>query len=78
MLFMVAYFCGVVQSPITVFVIMIEMTDARFMTLPLMLCSIIAYECSSLVCKTSIYEALAAIFLANIKKRSHEEPELAR
>jgi H+/Cl- antiporter ClcA len=78
MLFMVAYFCGVVQSPITVFVIMIEMTDARFMTLPLMLCSIIAYECSSLVCKTSIYEALAEIFLANIKKRTHEEPELAR
>ena len=78
MLFMVAYFCGVVQSPITVFVIMIEMTDARFMTLPLMLCAIIAYECSSLVCKTSIYEALAEIFLANVKNRTHEEPKLAR
>ena len=34
MLFMVSYFAGVVQSPITVFVIMIGMTDARFVTLP--------------------------------------------
>jgi H+/Cl- antiporter ClcA len=70
MLFMVAYFAGVVQSPITVFVIMLEMTDARFVTLPLMATAIIAYECSHLVCKTSIYEALAKQFLAVIKRRA--------
>lgn len=70
LLFMVAYFAGVVQSPITVFVIMIEMTDARYATLPLMMTAIIAYECSSLVCKTAIYEALAEIFLGNVKKRA--------
>lgn len=69
MLFMVAYFAGVVQSPITVFVIMIEMTDARFVTLPLMATAIIAYECSHLVCRTSIYEALAEQFLTRIKRR---------
>jgi H+/Cl- antiporter ClcA len=69
MLFMVAYFAGVVQSPITVFVIMIEMTDARFVTLPLMATAIIAYECSHLVCRTSIYEALADQFLSRIKRQ---------
>ncbi|MCH2140106.1 MAG: chloride channel protein [Phycisphaerales bacterium] len=69
MLFMVAYFAGVVQSPITVFVIMIEMTDARFATLPLMLAAIVAYECSTLVCTKSIYEALADLFLSGVKQR---------
>lgn len=77
MLFMVAYFAGVVQSPITVFVIMIEMTDARFATLPLMLAAILAFECSSLICSKGIYEALAELFLANVKRRSGETPELA-
>ena len=77
MLFMVAYFAGVVQSPITVFVIMLEMTDARFVTLPLMLAAIVAFECSSLVCSKGIYEALAELFFANVKKRSGEDPEMA-
>jgi H+/Cl- antiporter ClcA len=77
MLFMVAYFSGVVQSPITVFVIMLEMTDARYVTLPLMLAAIIAYECSSLVCSKGIYEALADLFFGNVKKRSGEDPEMA-
>tara|TARA_B100002052_G_scaffold298374_1_gene331679 strand:- start:328 stop:1947 length:1620 start_codon:yes stop_codon:yes gene_type:complete len=73
MLFMVAYFAGVVQSPITVFVIMIEMTDARFVTLPLMICAVLAYECSHLVCRTAIYEALAEVFLGGIEKRAKEK-----
>ena len=77
MLFMVAYFAGVVQSPITVFVIMIEMTDARFATLPLMATAVIAYSCSSLVCTTSIYEALAEIFLRAVRQRSKEPIEMA-
>lgn len=68
MLFMVAYFAGVVQSPITVFVIMIEMTDARFVTLPLIATSVLAYECSRRVCPTSIYEALAEQFLSRVKR----------
>jgi H+/Cl- antiporter ClcA len=70
MLFMVAYFAGVVQSPITVFVIMIEMTDARFVTLPLMVTAVLAYECSKLVCPKAIYEALAEQFLARVKRQA--------
>ena len=66
MMFMVAYFAGVVQSPITCAIIMVEMTAARHMTLPLLGVAVIAYECSRLVCRTSLYEALANIFLANV------------
>ena len=54
---------------------MIEMTDARYATLPLIMTSIIAYECSSLVCKTAIYDALAEVFLSNIKKRAEASGE---
>ena len=40
---MAAYFAGVVQSPITAAVILVEMTDARRMTLPLLVAAILAY-----------------------------------
>ena len=72
MLFMVAYFTGVVQSPITCAVIMVEMTGARFMTIPLLATAIIAYECSHCVCPKAIYEALADIFLLGVQKRQAE------
>jgi H+/Cl- antiporter ClcA len=52
---------------------MIEMTDARFVTLPLMVAAILGYQCSHLVCKTAIYEALAEIFLGGIEKRAKAE-----
>jgi len=68
-LFMVAYFSGVVQSPITCAVIMVEMTGARFMTIPLLAVAIIAYECSHRVCPKAIYEALAEIFLVSIEQQ---------
>ena len=66
MMFMVAYFTGVVQSPITCFVILVEMTDGRYMTIALAATAVIAYEMSHLVCRTAIYEALADIFLKNL------------
>jgi H+/Cl- antiporter ClcA len=50
-------------------VIMVEMTAARFMTIPLLAVSIIAYECSHRICPTAIYEALAEIFLGSIKSQ---------
>jgi H+/Cl- antiporter ClcA len=63
LLAMGAYFAGVVQSPITATVIMYEMTEARAMVLPLLLATAVAYEASHLVCRTSLYESLAAGFL---------------
>jgi len=63
LLVMGAYFSGVVQSPITAAVILFEMTAARFLVLPLLLTTVLAYEASRVVCRVSLYEQLAASFL---------------
>ncbi len=63
MLGMVAYFSGVVQTPITAFIIVIEMTDNQEMLLPLMATSLIAFGSSHLVCPRPIYHNLAQAFL---------------
>jgi H+/Cl- antiporter ClcA len=63
LLWVVAYFSGVVQSPMTAFIILIEMTGAIAFTVPLGLASIVAYEASRRVCPVALYEALAANFL---------------
>lgn len=63
LLFIVAYFSGVVQSPMTSFIILIEMTGAISLTLPLAMSAILAYEASRRVCPNALYEALAENFL---------------
>jgi H+/Cl- antiporter ClcA len=60
---MVGYFTGVVQTPITAFVIVMEMTDNHDLLLPLMATAFIAYVTSRLVCPTPIYRVLALGFL---------------
>lgn len=63
MLGMVGYFSGVVQTPITAFVIVMEMTDNSGMLLPLMATALIARGVSSLVCPRPIYQALAEAYM---------------
>lgn len=60
---MVAYFAGVVQAPITAFVIVTEMTQNNGMLVPLMGAALIAYVCSRVVCPKSVYHALAENFM---------------
>jgi H+/Cl- antiporter ClcA len=60
---MVSYFAGVVQAPITAFVIVTEMTDNHAMVVPLMAAALIAQAVSRLVCPEGIYHALAKRFL---------------
>jgi H+/Cl- antiporter ClcA len=60
---MVAYLAGVVQAPITAFVIVNELTDNRAMLMPVMLTALIAYGASRLVCPEGIYHALARNFI---------------
>jgi H+/Cl- antiporter ClcA len=60
---MVAFFAGVVQTPITAFVIVMEMTDNQTMLLPLMATAFIAYGVSRLVNPHPIYQMLAEAFL---------------
>ena len=63
MLGMVGYFVGVVQTPLTGFIIVMEMTDNHSLLLPLMATAFIAYGVSRVVCPIPIYEALAKAFL---------------
>ena len=60
---MVAYFSGVVQAPITAFVIVAEMTNDHAMVVPLMLTSLIGFAVSRLVCHEGVYHALAHSFI---------------
>ncbi len=68
MLGMVGYFSGVVQSPLTAFVVVMELTNNQDMLLALMATSFIAYGTSQLVCPQPLYQTLAKSFLAPIDK----------
>jgi H+/Cl- antiporter ClcA len=63
LLAMVAYFSGVVQAPITAFVIVLEMTDSSAMTVPLMAAALIAYGTARVLGMPAIYHALSRDFL---------------
>jgi H+/Cl- antiporter ClcA len=65
LLAMTAYFAGVVQTPITTFVIVMEMTDNNGLLVPLMATSLIAFACSRLVCPEPIYSALARSYFGH-------------
>ena len=60
---MVGYFSGVVQSPLTAFIIVMEMTNNQEMPLELITTSFIAYGVSHLLCPQPIYHALSRAFL---------------
>jgi len=64
---MVGYFSGVVQTPVTAFIIVMEMVDNQDIVLALMATSLIATGASKLVCKKPIYVALAENFMATLK-----------
>jgi H+/Cl- antiporter ClcA len=80
MLGMVAYFAGVTQSPITAFVIVMEMTANHGMVVPLMAAAMIAYGVSRMVCPVPLYHALARRFItaahtSRAEPASKAEPE---
>ena len=60
---MTAYFCGVVQAPITSAVIVMEMTANQSLMIPLMATSFLSFAISRLVCRRPLYGALARRFL---------------
>ena len=59
---MAGYFAGVVQAPITAFVIILEMTANHTMVIPLMIAAMLGYGVSRLLCPTPLYHALAEGF----------------
>ncbi|HEX7964825.1 MAG TPA: chloride channel protein [Gammaproteobacteria bacterium] len=62
---MVGYFTGVVQTPLTASVIVMEMVDDRSMVFPIITTAVIALGASKLLCRHPIYWALADEFLAD-------------
>ncbi|MDA8383489.1 MAG: chloride channel protein, partial [Betaproteobacteria bacterium] len=59
---MAGYFTGVVQTPITAFAIIMEMTSNQGILLPLIAVAFIARGASHLVCPEPVYQALAVSF----------------
>jgi H+/Cl- antiporter ClcA len=67
---MVSYFAGVVQAPITSFVIVTEMTNDHAMVVPLMAAAFIARAASRLICREGVYHALSKNFLVTAEGHS--------
>lgn len=75
---MVGYFAGVVQAPITAFVIVMEMTDQHELILPLMLTAFIATGISKSICTTPIYCTLADSFRPDDKKKYVDQAKVLK
>ena len=71
---MASYLAGVVQTPITSFVIVSEMTQDHAMVIPLMVAALIADAVSKLVCKEGLYHALSKPFLPKEPPTTFEAP----
>ncbi|HEV2332752.1 MAG TPA: chloride channel protein [Gammaproteobacteria bacterium] len=69
---MVGYFTGVVQTPLTASVIVMEMVNDQSMVLPIMAAAFIALGASKLICRAPIYWSLAEEFLAAEKGAPQE------
>jgi len=71
---MVGFMAAMTQSPITAFVIVMEMTANHQMLLPLMATAVIAHGISKSVCRTPLYQALAvpALYRAERRQRAQE------
>ena len=70
----VGYFAGVVQAPITAFVIVAEMTADNAMVVPLMATSLIGTLTARLICEEGVYQILARNYL---RRYTPEETTLA-
>ncbi|MDR2882074.1 MAG: chloride channel protein, partial [Azoarcus sp.] len=71
---MVGFLAAMTQSPITSFVIVMEMTANHQMLLPLMATAVIAHGISRTVCRVPLYHALAApaLYRADRKRQAQE------
>ncbi len=69
---MAGYFSGVVQSPLTATVIVIEMTSDPAMTVPVGLAALIGALTSRLLCPEPAYHAMAANFLRAVERNRAE------
>ncbi|MFC2968971.1 chloride channel protein [Acidimangrovimonas pyrenivorans] len=73
---MAGYFAGVVQAPMTAFVIIVEMTGNHSNVVPVMAASMIGYGVSRMVSPVPLYHALSRLFFADaLRKRRANHAE---
>jgi H+/Cl- antiporter ClcA len=63
---MASYFAGVVQAPITAFVIVTEMTNDHAMVVPVMAAAVIGRIASRFICREGVYHALSKKFISGV------------
>ncbi|MET3584112.1 H+/Cl- antiporter ClcA [Pseudorhizobium tarimense] len=75
MLGMAGYFSGVVQAPMTAFVIIIEMTGNHEAVIPIMAASMLGYITSRIIAPEPLYHGLSRAFIAQAirARRTGEE-----
>ncbi|WP_313193750.1 chloride channel protein [Shinella zoogloeoides] len=61
---MAGYFAGVVQAPMTAFVIILEMTGDHDAVIPLMAVSMLGYLTSRILSREPLYHGLSRVFIA--------------
>jgi H+/Cl- antiporter ClcA len=66
---MSGYFAGVVQAPMTAFVIILEMTGNHANVVPVMAAAMIGYGTSRLIAPEPLYHALSRIWAADIIRK---------
>jgi H+/Cl- antiporter ClcA len=65
---MAGYFSGVVQAPMTAFVIILEMTGNNANVIPLMIAAVTGFATSRLIAPEPLYHGLAGMFVAASKQ----------
>ncbi len=66
---MAGYFSGVVQAPMTAFVIILEMTGNHDNVIPLMASAVLGYGTARLLTPQPLYHALSRLFIADVIRR---------
>ncbi len=70
---MAGYFAGVVQAPMTAFVIILEMTGNHDNVIALMCSSMLGYGTARLISREPLYHALSRVFVADAIRRRRAE-----
>ena len=66
---MVAYFSGVFQTPVTAFIVVIEISENNELVFALMVAALIASGISKMICRKPLFKALAENLLAMMSEK---------
>jgi H+/Cl- antiporter ClcA len=70
---MAGYFAGVVQAPLTAFVIILEMTGSNANLLPIMIAAAIGFGAAKLVAPEALYHGLAESIIADARAKQERQ-----